>query len=145
MTNRNQPVKHPASKGAGTHVCWRVLHGGRPSCSMRSPGINCRVSQAVICQMYMSIQLYVSMPTGQRGRKGVRLASTPILVINNEPGNPYSRSFKGMGQPASDVTVWGRRSRSSRRAGKPSTWRRAPVVILFSDRITKHDMRNHHA
>lgn len=145
MTNRNQPVKHPALKWAGTHMCLRVLHGGKSSSMIGLPGGDCTLIKVIIRQICMSIQLHISMPTGQRGRKGVRLASTPILVINREPGNPCRRPLMRMGQPASEVVVWGRRSRSSPGTGKPSTWRRASVVILFSDKLSKHDMGNHYA
>lgn len=145
MTNRNRPVTHPALIGTGTHVCLRVPHGGRSSSFVGPPGPGCSSLLAVEGQGRASLQPRFSMPTGQRGRKGDRPASTPIAVSNREPENPRRRPPWRMGQPASDVAARGRRSRSSRRAGKPSTWRRAPVRDSRSAGLTEHDMGNHHA
>ena len=145
MTNRNQPVTPPALNKTGVHVCLRTSHSGKSSVILGFSGNDCGPDEAIVCQVYMSIQLYTSMSTGQRGRKGDRLASTPIVVTNNVQGNPCSRLQLRMGQPASDVAVWGRRSRSSLRTGKPFTWRRAPVVAQCSCKLPEHDMGNHHA
>lgn len=146
MTNRNQPVTHPASIGTETHVYLRVLHGKKPfsflgfSDSSRSSLL---AADSLACQ---SIQPQATRSTGQSGRTGDRSASTPIVVTNHEPGNPCSRSStRRLGQPASDVAAWGRRSRSSRKAGKPLTWRRAPVSTPIFVRLLKHGRGNHRA
>jgi len=145
MTNRNRSVNRPALIGTGTHVCLRVLHGGRLFSFLELSGHGCSSLLAGVGQNRTTHHLRFSMPTGRRDRMGDRPASTPIVVSNSEPGNPRRRPPWRMGQPASDVAARGRRSRSSPRAGKPSTWRRAPVWTPLSDGITEHDMGNHHA
>ena len=145
MTNRNQPETHPARMRAGTHVCSRVSRGGEPSSLLGFAGPGCSSLVATDGQQESSTQRPCSAPTGRRGRTGDRLASTPIVVSSSEPGNPLCRPLRRLGQPASDVAGRGRRSRSSRRAGKPSTWRRAPALKLGSCGITGHDMGNHRA
>ena len=146
MTNRNRPVTHPALMRTETHVYLRVLHGGafsslvERSDSSRSSFL---AADSLACQ---STQPQASMSTGQSGRTGDRSASTPIVVTNHEPGNLYNRLLtRRLGQPASDGIVRGRRSRSSPTAGKPLTWRRAPVSAPCFAKIPKHDMGNHHA
>jgi len=126
-------------------VCLRVSHGEWLSSFVELFGPDCSSLLAAEGQRCLSFQLHPSMPTGQRDRTGDRPASDPIVVSSSEPGNLRRRPLQRMGQPASDVASQGRRSRSSLRAGNPSTWRRAPVWTPFSDRITKHDVRNHHA
>ncbi len=145
MTNRNQSVTHPALIGTGTHVCLRVSHGEWLSSFLEPFGPGCFSMLAAEGQGCSSFQQHLSMPTGRRDRMGDRPASHPIVVSSSEPGNLRCRPLRRMGQPASDVASQGRRSRSSPRAGKPSTWRRAPVWTRSSDEIAKHDMRNHHA
>jgi len=145
MTNRNRSVTHPALMCAGTHVCSRVLHGGRPFVLVGPSGIGCAPGLATTYQEQTSLQHCFSMTTGQRGRTGDRPASTSFGVLIGEPRNPQCPPRWRLGQLASDEALWGRRSRSSLSAGKPRTWRRAPVWIQFSDKIAEHDMRNHHA
>ena len=145
MTNRNQSVTHPALMYAETHVCLRVSHGEGLSVLLESFGPGRFSLLAAEGQRCSSFQQHLSVPTGRRDRTGDRLASDPINVSSSEPGNLRCPPLQRMGQPASDVASQGRRSRSSLRAGKPSTWRRAPVWTPCSDRIAKHDMRNHHA
>ena len=145
MTNRNRPVTHPALIGAETHVYSRVSRGERLSSFLEPFGIGRSSLLATDDQTCLPIQRQVSTPTGQRGRTGDRTASNPVVVPGSEPVNPRCRPLRRMGQPASDVTARGRRSRSSRRAGRPSTWRRAPVLETASVELAEHDMGNHHA
>jgi hypothetical protein len=145
MTKRNRSVTHPALMRAGTHVCLRVLHGGRLFASMGPFGCGCSFTRAATYQKRTPLQRCFSMPTGQRGRTGDRPASSSIVVLISEPRNPQRPLCSRLGQLASDVALWGRRSRSSLSAGKPRTWRRAPVWTPFSVGIAEHDMRNHHA
>ncbi len=147
MTNRNQSVKHPAFNNNESPTCVNGL---------------CMVEELLVLlvlPMAGNVYLWIlpiirnvcpcqqrfSMPTGQRDRMGDRLASDPTFVLNSKPGNLYYRPQLRLGQPASDVIIQGRRSRSSLRTGKPFAWRRTPAWTLFSVKITKHDMRNHHA
>jgi len=145
MTNRNRSVNRPALMGAGTHARLRVPRGEGCFSFLASLGPARSSFLADMARRRASNQPRRSAPTGRRGRTGDRPASTPIAVPDSEPGNPWRRPPKRLGQPASDVAPRGRRSRSSPRAGKPSTWRRAPVRIPVSERIAKHDMGNHHA
>lgn len=145
MTNRNRSVTHPALMSTGTHVCLRVLHGGRSFSFVGPFGNGCSSLLAANYQKRLSLQRRDSMTTGQRGRTGDRPASTSIVVLIGEPRNPQRPPRWRLGQLASDVALWGRRSRSSLSAGKPRTWRRAPVWTLLSVGIAEHDMRNHHA
>ena len=145
MTNRNRSVNRPALIGTETHARLRVSRGEGCFSFLASLGRARFSLMANDAQRRVSNQPRRSTPTGRRGRTGDRPASTPIAVPDSEPGNPWRRPPKRLGQPASDVASRGRRSRSSPRTGKPSTWRRAPVRIPFSGRIAKHDMGNHHA
>ena len=145
MTNRNRSVTHPALMRTEAHVCLRVSHGEGLSSFVESFGPDCSSRLAVEGQRCLSFQQHLSMPTGRRDRMGDRPASDPIVVSSSEPGNLRCCPLQRMGQPASDVAPQGRRSRSSLRTGKPSTWRRTPVWTPSSDRIAKQDVRNHHA
>ena len=52
-------------------------------------------------------------------------------TVHGERGNPNHPPFWGWAAVA-DVVVWGRRTRSSPRWGKPTTWRRGPATTSVS-------------